>query len=53
MAKTREEKVVETARRLAEGGWSSIYSFVDKYLEDDDYYGDEDDEDEDEKESDD
>lgn len=32
--KTRDEQVAELTKRLMEGGWSSVYSFVNNHVED-------------------
>ena len=35
--KTREHKIASIAKRLAQNGWSSIYSYVEKHFDEDDY----------------
>ena len=47
MVKTREEKVEEITARLARNGWSSIYSFVEQHVTDDDLADDEDEDEDD------
>lgn len=42
----RDKKIAELTKKLMEGGWSSVYSFVDNHVEDWEL-DDEDDEDED------
>ena len=32
--KTRDEKVAEYTRKMMEGGWSSVYNFIDTHIED-------------------
>jgi hypothetical protein len=34
MSKTRDEKVAEYTKQIIEGGWSSVYHFVDTHIED-------------------
>ena len=43
MAKTRDEKIEAIASQLVQGGWSSIYSFVDSHVTDDELAEDEED----------
>lgn len=46
--KSREEKVLEVAQMIAEGGWSTMYSVADSLTDDqlDDWCWDEEEEDE-------
>ena len=32
--KTRDEQIEEITKQLVEGGWSSIYGFVDSHIQD-------------------
>lgn len=34
MAITRDEAIIKLAKEIAQGGWSSIYSFVESHAED-------------------
>lgn len=43
--KTWEENISELTKRISEGGWSSLYSFVEQHATEDDFYWEDDDED--------
>ena len=46
---TREEKVAKLTRQIAQGGWTSIYSFVDDHATEEDFDDEEENENEDEE----